>query len=136
MTMIFSKPFNSFQVDSLSKRWAAVLLLLFAWGVSFLFFMFPPGRGKAGTMFNVSIPIISQEWMKITVTMDRKECRIYVNDTERGKFPCRELPPFCSEPVRIGIYSPGGRFGFPAQFRNLIIERKAVSPNATTVNKR
>ena len=43
MTMIFSKPFNSFQVDSLSKRWAAVLLLLFAWGVSFLFFMFPPG---------------------------------------------------------------------------------------------
>ena len=100
------------------------------------FFMFPPGRVKTGTMFDVSIPIIPQEWMKITVTMDRKECRIYVNDTERGKFPCRELPPFCSEPVRIGIYSPGGRFGFPAQFRNLIIERKAVSPNATTVNKR
>ena len=100
------------------------------------FFMFPPGRVKTGTMFDVSIPIIPQKWMKITVSMDRKECRIYVNDTERGKFPCRELPPFCSEPVRIGIYSPGGRFGFPAQFRNLIIERKAVPPNATTVNKR
>ena len=26
------------------------------------------------------------EWMKVTVTMDRKECRIYVNDAERGIF--------------------------------------------------
>ena len=99
------------------------------------FFMFPPGRGKAGTMFNVSIPIISQEWMKITVTMDRKECRIYVNDTEQGKFPCRELPPFCSEPIRIGIYSRGGRFGFPAQFRNLVIERRAVTPASASGKK-
>ena len=41
--MILSKPLQSFQVDSLSKRWAAVLLLLFAWGVSFLFLAFPPG---------------------------------------------------------------------------------------------
>lgn len=41
--MILSKPLSSFQVDSLSKRWAAVLLLLFAWGVSFLFLQFPPG---------------------------------------------------------------------------------------------
>ena len=41
--MILSKPFSSFQIDSLSKRWAAVLLLLFAWGVSFLFLQFPPG---------------------------------------------------------------------------------------------
>gem|GEM_PF-7083489 len=97
------------------------------------FFMFPPGRGKIGTIFNVSIPIIPQEWMKITVTMDRKECRIYVNDTERAKFPCGELPPFCSEPIRIGIYSRGGRFGFPAQFRNLVIERKAVTPNSSSL---
>ena len=43
MTMILSKPFDSFKVDSLSKRWAAVLLLLFAWGVSFLFLQFPIG---------------------------------------------------------------------------------------------
>ena len=41
--MILSKPFSSFQIDSLSKRWAAVLLLLFAWGVSFAFLQFPPG---------------------------------------------------------------------------------------------
>gem|GEM_PF-3444035 len=41
--MILNKPFQSFQVDSLSKRWAAVLLLLFAWGVSFIFLKFPPG---------------------------------------------------------------------------------------------
>lgn len=41
--MILNKPFSSFQVDSLSKRWAAALLLLFAWGVSFLFFMYPIG---------------------------------------------------------------------------------------------
>ena len=41
--MILSKPFDSFKVDSLSKRWAAVLLLLFAWGVSFLFLQFPIG---------------------------------------------------------------------------------------------
>ena len=41
--MILNKPFQSFQVDSLSKRRAAVLLLLFAWGVSFLFLKFPPG---------------------------------------------------------------------------------------------
>ena len=42
--MILSKPFSSFQVDSLSKRWAAALLLLFAWGVSFVFLQFPPGN--------------------------------------------------------------------------------------------
>ncbi len=41
--MIISQPFKSFQVDSLSKRWAAVLLLLFVWGVSFCFFLAPPG---------------------------------------------------------------------------------------------
>ena len=41
--MILSKPFQSFQIDSLSKRWAAVLLLLFAWGVSFWFLKYPPG---------------------------------------------------------------------------------------------
>ena len=41
--MILNKPFSSFQVDSLSKRWAAALLLLFAWGVSFMFLRFPPG---------------------------------------------------------------------------------------------
>ena len=41
--MILSKPFESFKIDSLSKRWAAVLLLLFAWGVSFWFLKAPPG---------------------------------------------------------------------------------------------
>ncbi len=41
--MIISQPFKSFQVDSLSKRWVAVLLLLFVWGVSFWFFLTPPG---------------------------------------------------------------------------------------------
>jgi len=41
--MIISQPFRSFQVDSLSKRWAAILLLLFVWGVSFWFFLTPPG---------------------------------------------------------------------------------------------
>ena len=41
--MILSKPFDSYKVDSLSKRWAAVLLLLFAWGVSFWFLQSPPG---------------------------------------------------------------------------------------------
>ena len=41
--MILSKPLESFKIDSLSKRWAAVLLLLFAWGVSFWFLKAPPG---------------------------------------------------------------------------------------------
>lgn len=43
MPMILSSPFKSFQIDSLSKRWAAVLLLLFVWGVSFWFQIAPPG---------------------------------------------------------------------------------------------
>lgn len=41
--MILSKPFESYKIDSLSKRWAAVLLLLFAWGVSFYILLSPPG---------------------------------------------------------------------------------------------
>ena len=49
--MILSKPFESFKVDSLSKRWAAVLLLLFAWGVSFLFLQFPIGDPDFSQLF-------------------------------------------------------------------------------------
>lgn len=41
--MIFSSPFKSFQVDSLTKRWVAFLLLILVWGVSFCFFFMPPG---------------------------------------------------------------------------------------------
>ena len=43
MPMILSSPFKSFNVDSLSKRWAAILLILFVWGVSFWFQVAPPG---------------------------------------------------------------------------------------------
>lgn len=41
--MIFSSPLKSFQVDSLTKRWVAFLLLILVWGVSFCFFFTPPG---------------------------------------------------------------------------------------------
>ena len=92
------------------------------------FFMLLPGNGKTGTMFKVNTPVIPQEWMRITVTMDRKECRMYVNGEELGKFPCKELPSSCAAPILFGIYSRNGLFGFPAQFRNLVIERKAIPP--------
>ena len=41
--MVFASPLKSFQVDSLSKRWVAFLLLILLWGVSFWFYKFPPG---------------------------------------------------------------------------------------------
>lgn len=43
MLMLLSHPLQSFKVDSLTRRWAAFLLLLLVWGVSFCFFLKPPG---------------------------------------------------------------------------------------------
>ncbi len=43
MLMLLSHPLQSFKIDSLTRRWAAVLLLLLVWGVSFWFLFSPPG---------------------------------------------------------------------------------------------
>lgn len=41
--MVFSSPLKSFQVDSLTKRWVAIMLLILVWGVSFCFIFMPLG---------------------------------------------------------------------------------------------
>lgn len=51
MFMLLSHPLQSFKVDSLTRRWAAFLLLLLVWGVSFCFFLKPPGDPDFSQLF-------------------------------------------------------------------------------------
>ena len=78
--------------------------------------------------FSVPYALFAQEWTKITVTMDRKECKIYANGELLKAFPCQELPYYSKSPLKIGVYAFGDQFGFPGKYRNLVIEKKAIPP--------
>ncbi|MPM51059.1 hypothetical protein SDC9_97805 [bioreactor metagenome] len=97
-----------------------------------LVFYINPPEGKS---LSLSAPcnIFPQEWTRLTVTLDRKECKMYANGEEIGVSPCKMLPFFNKDPLKIGVYAFGDQMGFPAQFRNLVIEKEAIPP--TPVNK-
>ena len=119
--------------DSQKGSWQLRLVRRKAFGPYHLeFFMKTHEAGNKWFSCNAPVTLLPQKWYKFAVTMDRQQCRLYMDGKVIASTPCRELPPSSTAPILMGIYANGKTLGFPMQIRNFTVEKDVVKPHTAS----